>query len=672
MTNVTAPIPAGGDYHVTRSATYVIAGSDAPAHVKAQADRVCTGTADDVVIQAVIDALTLGRTVKEKIVLLGDFTTAAQITLASYLILDATSARISLAAGSNCNMFLVPGDAQDIDIVGGIFDGNGTSQVGNWMTFDLEITAGVPTRVHWDGCTFLNAAYEAIDLDGTTNCCVEHCYFNGSGYGHLRLHASEKTKVVNNIFGTFTTMMAVSCDGRYNTIAGNTFLDIPTDKYAIYLTADGTLSVEGNEIVDNVFIGNYPTVANPIGVFFATMVYTRRTIIKGNVFYKLGEGVQNGGQNTLISGNQFIECNRGFYGAGSADTSFTGNTLYGGNTGVRLATVSATKVDNNHFHDIAQIAVRLQGAIDTDVDGNVFHDCGNLTNNTYAVISVEKDYSSVESSNVVIANSHVYSDVSNKPSYFVRDVDSATGYFVHDNKVDDLGTGFVNHALSGVVKDNQGYVAPGEVRTASGSLVPTGTCTATTVTGTFTESPAALKPGVNTLHCTASGTLSVVMPAGSSAVVTSGDATVTDSPKACPAGATTVVTVATGAGADDFTITVKSIAFAWHNPEAQDIYIKKVVAAITTKGGTATSIIDVGIADDAIGTNAGVEFFDDIDADAAAAVHDSWVAGDGGAQTKWVLCQDSASATDGWVVGEIKTEIANNLAGSYYIEYVGK
>lgn len=219
---------------------------------------------------------------------------------------------------------------------------------------------------------------------------------------------------------------------------------------------------------------------------------------------------------------------------------------------------------------------------------------------------------------------------------------------------------------------NTGYIASGEVRTTSGSLQKTAATTLTTVTGTFTESVAALKPGVNTLHCTVNGTANVVIPTGSTAIAASvgGGATVANSPKACPVG-TTLITVTAG-GTNEFTVTVTPIAFSWHNPEAQDIFIKKVVVNITTKGGTATSVIDAGIADDAVYTNGGVEFFDDIDADAAAAVHDSYIAGDGGAQTKWVLCQDSASATDGWVTAKIFTEIADALVGSYYIEYVGK
>jgi hypothetical protein len=70
----------------------------------------------------------------------------------------------------------------------------------------------------------------------------------------------------------------------------------------------------------------------------------------------------------------------------------------------------------------------------------------------------------------------------------------------------------------------------------------------------------------------------------------------------------------------------------------------------------------------------GAEFFENLLANNAAAIHDSYVAGGTsyGTQTIWVNCQDSASATGGWVVGKIDTEIANALAGTYYIEYIGK
>jgi hypothetical protein len=112
-----------------------------------------------------------------------------------------------------------------------------------------------------------------------------------------------------------------------------------------------------------------------------------------------------------------------------------------------------------------------------------------------------------------------------------------------------------------------------------------------------------------------------------------------------------------------------TIAFAWHNPDAQDILIRKVVIEVTVSGGTVGSHLDVGIADDAIGTNRGNEFWDDLLLNNVQ-INDSYLAADGGNQTKWVFGQDSASATDGWVVGQILDANAANLVGKYYIDYV--
>jgi len=83
------------------------------------------------------------------------------------------------------------------------------------------------------------------------------------------------------------------------------------------------------------------------------------------------------------------------------------------------------------------------------------------------------------------------------------------------------------------------------------------------------------------------------------------------------------------------------------------------------------SHLDVGIADDAVGTARGTEFFDDLLLNNVK-INDSWVAGDGGMQIKWVFCQDSASAVDGWIVGQILDANAANLVGRYYIEYAGR
>ncbi len=114
-----------------------------------------------------------------------------------------------------------------------------------------------------------------------------------------------------------------------------------------------------------------------------------------------------------------------------------------------------------------------------------------------------------------------------------------------------------------------------------------------------------------------------------------------------------------------------AIAFAFHNFYAQDGLIAKVTIEVTTAGGTPGSLLQVGIADDATGTNLGSEFFTAIPLNTPA-IYDSYLVGDTGAQTKWIFIQDSASATDGWIVGKITVQNAASLVGKYYITVVGR
>ena len=214
---------------------------------------------------------------------------------------------------------------------------------------------------------------------------------------------------------------------------------------------------------------------------------------------------------------------------------------------------------------------------------------------------------------------------------------------------------------------NPGYIAPGEVRTASGTLLATGS-TLTDGTGTFTGSVITLKPGANTVVCAVAGTATIVLPSGCTGSAANGTMTLVTNPTALVGGSNVIET--TGV-AGNIVVTINHFAAAWHDPELQDILIKKITVEITTPGGTATSVIQCGIADDAIGTNLGSEFFTGLNANAAA-VYDSWLAGDTGAQTKYIVLQDSASSTDGWIVFKTNTEISQALVARYFVEYMGR
>ena len=90
-------------HKITRSATIVIAASDSSEKSKAQADYVCDGVADDIEIQAAIDALpSLGGIIT---FLEGNYTVTARIVIKDKTTLILQNAKLSLANATNDDMF---------------------------------------------------------------------------------------------------------------------------------------------------------------------------------------------------------------------------------------------------------------------------------------------------------------------------------------------------------------------------------------------------------------------------------------------------------------------------------------------------------------------------------------------------------------------------------------
>ena len=245
----------------------------------------------------------------------------------------------------------------------------------------------------------------------------------------------------------------------------------------------------------------------------------------------------------------------------------------GGSPAVHFDGGSYCRLVNSRIIDNQQIGVGVSGdynsILNSTISGN-----GKLANDTHANVMVWGT-----PTNITISGNTIHKGSTGNLSKYGIYIQGGI-VFVRDNILTNSGSTII-YGLSNITCHNIGYIAPGEVRTASGSL-------------------------------------------------TAGNA--------------------------------NAVAFAWHNPELQDVLIKKVTIRITTPGGTAGSLLDVGIADDATGTNLGAEFFDDLDLNTAVTSDQDITA---------VLCQDSVSATDGWVVGKILAQNAGSLVGSYYIEYMG-
>lgn len=110
-----------------------------------------------------------------------------------------------------------------------------------------------------------------------------------------------------------------------------------------------------------------------------------------------------------------------------------------------------------------------------------------------------------------------------------------------------------------------------------------------------------------------------------------------------------------------------AFAFAWQNPESSKIHVNQVVVDITTAGGTATAVIDVGVASSATGTADTI--LDGIDANADA-IYSSLSAGVSGSNaTGNVHRVDENAGTNDYVTGKILVEAASSLVGKYYIYY---
>ena len=658
-------------YQAARTVTYVVAANDAPANVKAQADYVCDGTADEAQI---ITAMGTGN---------------VNIQLSPGTFNIDNEIRTAAIGKRFVDNVAILGSGIGITTLINRMDGGGIND--KYLITVYGENAGNPVYNFSISNLTMQGQEYLVNTKGQHGIGVK--YTDG-----LFIDNVETTDMSEEGFAIADGVINVDCGRLVGSRLGSAVLDIGGGAHN--LTFNSVSSYLANQVEATGAVNiNYSLVVG--GEPYNIQIGTIRSVYPGsgaaglliNSAYNISVGdVQVTGETAANKTGCGIKIAKGGTGARSTNINIGSATLINCGANANQTTLDVGASDYVNLSNIIiqghyGIGARFGATTVTNVDNLTIRD--NFDGTAFSQFSLEGDAANITNLTIIGVG---YTVGNGNGIYISGDDNKITGF--HVSGVDSWAinvaaaadnTQITQGAISGTagmvsnsgtnikIKGVDGYIAPGEVRTASGSLTKTGS-TLTTVTGTFTESVATLLPGANTLHCTVNGTANVVIPVGSVGVAASvgGGATVATSPVTLPAG-TTLITVTAG-GTNEFTVTVTAIGFAWHNPEAQDVFVKKVVLNITTKGGTATSEIEVGIADDAVATNRGTEFFNALDADAAAILHDSWLAGgvDFGTQTKWVLLQDSASATDGWVVGSILTEIADNLVGSWYVEYVGK
>lgn len=105
-------------------------------------------------------------------------------------------------------------------------------------------------------------------------------------------------------------------------------------------------------------------------------------------------------------------------------------------------------------------------------------------------------------------------------------------------------------------------------------------------------------------------------------------------------------------------------AFAWQNPEASKIIVERVLVNLTTAGGTATSVMDVGVVANA--TSTADTLIDGLDLNTTG-LFDNIV--DKGTNGKARQLVDEKGGTNDYVTGKILVANAAAVVGDVYIVY---
>ncbi len=383
-----------------RTATLVVAASNASAAEKRGADYVCDGTADEVEIQAAIDALpaTGGRVSLSS----GTFSTTAAIytrinlTLSgqgkSTIILAASGASrdmISLHNKNGTNGGRGATAGNNVTISDLALDGNGLSQVlpiniwgydgrvqnprvlrckiGNTIGTSYGILTQYVDDLQVSDSSFYGMGDSLVEMRNTKGAIFAGSVFTAPGAFQTYTDAASGNVVVSGC--TFKDVM-ISFTPNGGVLQGYVF----TGNFVSFAsTSDGMYphDVNGITITGNVFDASALTVANGNGLvnFTAGTVPASNAILADNVFK---QGAVSAGATgypaVIVSG-------------AATGTTITGNTIYSAgttdSTGVKVTGAAVgLVVRNNRFFGAgsgaSRVGLDIGAATGVHVEGNTF------------------------------------------------------------------------------------------------------------------------------------------------------------------------------------------------------------------------------------------------------------------------------------------------------------
>ena len=207
-----------------RTATKIVAANNASATFKTGADYVCDGTADDVEIQAALNALPTGRVILSE----GTFNTTANLTVPANATLEGqgNATIISASGAAITNAIVIGGDnaiVRNLKVV--LAAGAGAPRTrpnciyatkrtnllleALWLVGDLTVEYG--PDVTSCGICFVN----------TTNSKIVSCRSEGNRYFGIYLYSSDYNAITSNSCQSGSSGIRLY-DSSYNAIIGNT------------------------------------------------------------------------------------------------------------------------------------------------------------------------------------------------------------------------------------------------------------------------------------------------------------------------------------------------------------------------------------------------------------------------------------------------------------------
>lgn len=340
---------SGGSWYKARgSSDYFVASSTAPSFLKASAEKVCDGVADDVEINAAIVATT---TVGGRVRLSGgSFALAARVTHKSNVNLCGMGAATVLQAGAGVSAGVVTGasgdaitDAsiEDLLIDGGAIAAVNGIQVTNGSRLRVERVRiqnvaknGVVLTTHSDAdlkrLRIDTPSDAGIEILGGTDNTIDRCTVLSSGSSGVIKHGiyltstAIGTKILNarvdNPQGAMSIFIDSTCTDTQ--ITGGRFTSTSSNKEAIGIVAGAVRTVVTGVNVDT-------TGDNGISVSANECTVTGCTVKNA-----WNNGIYVAGSNCTVTGNTVHNCNlsgstfAGINLPASSNNVVTGNRIY--------------------------------------------------------------------------------------------------------------------------------------------------------------------------------------------------------------------------------------------------------------------------------------------------------------------------------------------------------